>query len=157
MLESVRQRVQHELQVAVDPQGADLQQRLARRFTGLQWLGEGSRALVYQARDTQLNRTVAIKVLRDLRQREAFRSDVLAALRTSGEPSFVMVYDAEFGASSSWCVVQHVQGQSLRALLPRLGATWRHPARCRPVAAALHQAGAGHWSGRTAWACAMAT
>lgn len=134
-LEAVRQRVQHELQVAVDPQGADLQQRLARRFTGLQWLGEGSRAQVYQACDTQLNRTVAIKVLRDLRQREAFRGDVLAALRTSGEPSFVMVYDAEFGASSSWCVVQHVQGQSLRALLR----AWARPGAIQPDAEQLRR------------------
>ncbi|GCL62184.1 protein kinase domain-containing protein [Pseudaquabacterium pictum] len=134
-LEAVRQLVQHELQAAVDPLGADLQQRLARRFTGLQWLGEGSRAQVYQARDTQLNRTVAIKALRDLRQREAFRGDVLAALRTSGEPSFVMVYDAEFGASSSWCVVQHVQGQSLRSLLR----AWAQPGASQPDADQLRQ------------------
>lgn len=135
MLEAVRLLVQQELQAAVDPLGADLQQRLARRFTGLQRLGEGSRALVYEACDTQLNRTVAIKVLRDLRQREAFRGDVLAALRTSGEPSFVMVYDAEFGASSSWCVVQHVQGQSLRTLLR----AWGQPGAIQPDADQLRR------------------
>ena len=133
--ESVRLLVQHALQAAIDPLGADLQQRLARRFVALQKLREGGRANVYQAHDTQLDRMVAIKALRDLRQREAFRNDVLAALRTSGEPNFVMVYDAEFGASSSWCVVQHVQGRSLRELLR----VWAQAGAIQPDADQLRQ------------------
>lgn len=135
MLDAVRMHVARQLQLAVDPDGAELQQRLSRRFSGLRRLGEGARALVYEAHDEQLQRTVAIKLLRDLRQRDAFRMDVQDALRTSEEPNFMMVYSAEFGASTSWCVLQHVRGRSLRSLLR----AWSQPGAAQPDAALLRR------------------
>ncbi len=116
-LDKIRQQVAQQMQAAVDPLGADLAQRLARRYQVQRRLGEGSLAVVYKALDQQLKRTVAIKVLKDLRQREAFKRDVEDAMRTAGEPNFVNIFDAEFDGSSAYCVVQHIRGQSLRALL----------------------------------------
>lgn len=116
-LDKIRQHVARQMQAAVDPLGADLAQRLARRYQVQRRLGEGNLAAVYKAIDLQLKRSVAIKVLKDLRLREAFKNDVEDALRTSEQPSFVNVYDAEFEGGSAYCVVQHIRGRSLRELL----------------------------------------
>ncbi len=116
-LEKVRQHVAQQMQAAVDPLGAGLAQRLARRYLVQRRLGEGNLAVVYKGFDQQLKRTVAIKVLKDLRQRDAFKADVEDALRTSEEPNFVNIYDADFDAGNAYCVVQHIRGQTLRALL----------------------------------------
>ncbi len=116
-LQTIRQHVAQQMQAAVDPLGADLAQRVARRYQVQRRLGEGNLAAVYKAHDQQLKRTVAIKVLKDLRQREAFKCDVEDALRTSEEPNFVNIYDAEFEGGSAYCVVQHIRGQTLRSLL----------------------------------------
>jgi hypothetical protein len=120
-LEAVRQHIGQQMQAAVDPLGADLAQRLAQRYTVQRKLGEGNRAAVYRAYDPQLKRQVAIKALKDLRQREAFQGDVEDALRTSEEPNFVNIYDAAYGSNAAYCVVQHIQGQSLRAHLTAWG------------------------------------
>lgn len=116
-LDKIRQHVARQMQAAVDPLGADLAQRLARRYQVQRRLGEGNLAAVYKANDLQLKRSVAIKVLKDLRQREAFQGDVEDALRTSEEPNFVNVYDADFEGGSAYCVVQLIRGQTLRTLL----------------------------------------
>ena len=116
-LDKIRQHVAQQMQAAVDPLGAELAQRLARRYQVQRRLGEGNLAAVYKAVDQQLKRTVAVKALKDPRQREAFKHDVEDALRTAGEPNFVNIYDADFDGSSAYCVVQYIRGQTLRDLL----------------------------------------
>jgi len=116
-LEQFRRNLSQQMQAAIDPFGADLTQRVAERYDVQLRLGEGQRAVVYQAYDPQLKRSVAIKALRNLSDRDSFRVDVEQALRTSEEPSFASIYDAAYGANASYCVVQHIQGKSLGAYL----------------------------------------
>jgi serine/threonine protein kinase len=134
-LEAVRQHVAQQLQAAVDPLGADLAQRLSQRYDVQRRLGEGNRAVVYRAYDPQLKRLVAIKALKDLRQREAFQGDVEDALRTSEEANFLNIYDAAYGGNAAYCVVQHIQGQSLRAHLQ----AWAQPGGQTPDADTLRK------------------
>jgi hypothetical protein len=116
-LERVRKHIRQQLRAAIDPRGADLSQLVAERYDVEHRLGEGNLAAVYQARDRVLLRSVAIKVLKDPSQRQAFLDDVRDALRTSEEPNFINIYDAGSKGSTAYCVVQHLQGKTLHALL----------------------------------------
>ena len=117
MLARVREHIRHQMMVAVDPVGAEASSLLAHRYELGQWIGGGNLASVYQARDRVLQRTVAIKVLKDKDQRTAFMNDVRDAIRTSEEPNFVNVYDVADDDRAAYCVVQHVEGQHLGELL----------------------------------------
>ena len=113
-LARVRQQIRQQLLSAVDPVGAELAQLVDRRYDVECWLAEGNLAAVYKARDRVLQRDVAIKVLKDKGQRQAFMADVHDAIRTSEEPNFVNVYDAATEEVTAYCVVQHVRGKTLR-------------------------------------------
>lgn len=116
-LEQVRRHIRQQMRAAIDPRGADLSLLVAERYEVEHWLGEGNLAAVYQARDRVLLRSVAIKVLKDGSQRQAFLADVRDALRTSEEPNFLNIYDAASKGATTYCVVQHIQGKTLRELL----------------------------------------
>jgi TonB family protein len=90
-------------------------------------MGAGSMGVVYRCRDPRLNRTVAVKVLRESQfltpveraQYEArFRHEAEAAGRLS-HPQIVQIYDV----GPSYMVMEHLEGRTLAALLlhgPRL-------------------------------------
>jgi serine/threonine-protein kinase len=90
-------------------------------------IGVGSMGIVYRCRDPRLNRTVAVKVLRESQfltpveraQYEArFRHEAEAAGRLS-HPQIVQIYDV----GPSYLVMEHLEGRTLAALLlhgPRL-------------------------------------
>jgi TonB family protein len=90
-------------------------------------IGTGSMGVVYRCHDPRLNRTVAIKVLRESQfltpveraQYEArFRHEAEAAGRLS-HPQIVQIYDV----GPSYMVMEHLEGRTLAALLlqgPRL-------------------------------------
>ena len=86
-------------------------------------LGGGGMALVYRARDTVLNRTVAIKVLR-----EQYASDPLFQQRFTREaqsagalshPNIVSVYDVGKDGDLPYIVMEYVPGLTLRDLIAR--------------------------------------
>lgn len=87
-------------------------------ITGL--IASGGMGSVYRARDTVLDRTVALKVLRagaeDPEFAERFRSEATNAARLS-HPNIVQVYD--FGADDGqpYMAMEYVDGQSLREVL----------------------------------------
>jgi eukaryotic-like serine/threonine-protein kinase len=84
-------------------------------------LGVGGMGEVYRARDSRLNRDVAIKVLReevaasaDLRSRFEREARAVAALN---HPNIVAVYDIGVEAGQQYIVSELVEGESLRSLL----------------------------------------
>ncbi|MEO7018297.1 MAG: protein kinase [Leifsonia sp.] len=98
--------------------------RLGDRFELLHIMGRGGMAAVYRARDTQLDRIVAVKVFatddtRDVVRREA-EAQTLARLN---HPNLVTLFDAHLVAPGetgpSYIVMELVDGPSLREELDR--------------------------------------
>ncbi len=84
-------------------------------------LGVGGMGEVYRARDSRLNRDVAIKILRedgtagpDGRSRFEREARAVAALN---HPNIVSVYDFSAGTGQQYIVSELVDGESLRSLL----------------------------------------
>ena len=76
----------------------DRESLLPPRYRDPQHLARGGMGDVYRATDTQLGRTVAIKVLGDRYAddesvRERFKREALAAARLSGSPNTVTIFD----------------------------------------------------------------
>lgn len=88
-------------------------------------LGKGGMAVVYKARDTTLERTVAIKVLRqeyseNLAFREHFRQEARAAANLT-HPNIVTVHDFGFDNDRFFIIMEYVPGTDLKELLEKSG------------------------------------
>ena len=88
-------------------------------------LGGGGMALVYRARDRVLNRTVAVKVLRDqyagdplFQQRFTREAQAAGAL---SHPNIVSVYDVGQDGGLPYIVMEYVPGNTLRDLIEQKG------------------------------------
>jgi eukaryotic-like serine/threonine-protein kinase len=86
-------------------------------------LGEGGMGIVYQAFDTHLHRTVALKVLRpsflaDPRHMHRFLLEARAASALN-HPNICTVYDAGEEKGTCFIVLEHLQGETLRTILHR--------------------------------------
>jgi serine/threonine protein kinase len=84
-------------------------------------LGEGTSAIVHRAWDRQLNRPVAIKILRDAMvmselARQRFQREAQAAAGIS-HPSIVTVHDAGEAAGRPYLVMELVEGRPLNEIL----------------------------------------
>ena len=84
-------------------------------------LGAGGMGEVFRARDTRLNRDVAIKVLREddaasVESRSRFEREA-RAIAALNHPNVVSVYDFGVEAGQQYIVSELVEGESLRALL----------------------------------------
>ncbi|MCH7750258.1 MAG: serine/threonine protein kinase [Acidobacteria bacterium] len=86
-------------------------------------LGAGGMGEVYKARDTRLNRTVAIKVLPDhfatdpnLKQRFEREARTVAALN---HPHICTLYDIGSQDGVDFLVMEHLEGETLRDRLAR--------------------------------------
>ena len=126
---------------------------LAGRYELLDKIGEGGMSVVWRARDQELGRDVAIKLLRpfvsaDGEHARRFRREArtLAAL---GHEHIVRVFDFVTGDEQSFLVMEHIAGANLaettRGRLPL--APEEAAAYARPVAQALayaHAAGVVH-------------
>jgi serine/threonine-protein kinase len=122
------------------------------RFEIERGIGQGATAVVYRARDRRLNRTVAVKVLRDGPGmsdvvRERFRREAQAAAGLA-HPNVVTVFDAGEEEGRSFLVMELVEGRPLDALLkdpetPRAGLLPLLAKAARGVAAA-HERGIVH-------------
>jgi serine/threonine-protein kinase len=122
------------------------------RFEIVQGIGQGATAVVYRARDRRLNRTVAVKVLREGAGvneivRERFRREAQAAAGLA-HPNVVTVFDAGEEEGRSYLVMELVEGRPLDALLkdpetPRAGLVPLLAKAARGVAAA-HERGIVH-------------
>ena len=91
----------------------------------LEQLGAGGMGEVYKARDTRLNRTVAIKLLRadrvsDPERKQRFIQEAQSASALN-HPNIVIVYDIDQHDGVDYMVMECVAGKTLDALIPKQG------------------------------------
>lgn len=100
--------------------------QLANRYEIISCIGQGGMADVYKARDTILNRMVAIKVLRpklanDPMTLVRFQREASAASRLS-HPNVVDIYDVGEYEGLHYIVMEYVRGRTLKQLISQRGA-----------------------------------
>ena len=88
-------------------------------------LGEGGMGVVYKARDTHLNRTVATKVLppdkiADPARKERFIREARAA-SSLNHPNIVAIHDIRSEGGVDFIVMEYVEGHTLDELIPARG------------------------------------
>src|SRR5512140_3981860 len=88
-------------------------------------LGEGGMGVVYKARDTHLDRFVAIKVLppekvADAGRKARFVQEAKAASALN-HPNIVHVYDITSDGGVDFIAMEYVAGRTLDQLIPRKG------------------------------------
>ena len=98
-------------------------QKVNSRYEIIKTIGEGGMANVYLARDTILDRNVAIKVLRgDLASEEKsvrrFQREALSASSLS-HPNIVEIYDVGEDDGDYYIVMEYVDGKNLKQLLKK--------------------------------------
>src|SRR5205085_10019807 len=97
--------------------GATLQNRYRLEAA----LGRGAMGVVYRARDTRLDRDVAIKMIAPQLLDDAVRGRFLREARSVarlGHPHIVTLHDAGEEDGQAFLVMELVEGRSLRELLP---------------------------------------
>ncbi len=105
-----------------------MESRTLGNYQVLEPLGSGGMGEVYKARDTRLNRLVAIKVLRgDLSAsatgRQRFTQEAKAASALN-HPNIVTIYDIFEYDGMDCLVMEYIAGKTLHALIPRQGMPW---------------------------------
>ncbi|MGI6449895.1 MAG: Stk1 family PASTA domain-containing Ser/Thr kinase [Desulfitobacteriia bacterium] len=88
-------------------------------------IGAGGMAIVYKARDTLLNRTVAIKVLREQFASDEgfirrFRREAQSAASLSHQ-NIVSIYDVGKDGQEEYIVMEYVKGQTLKDIIRNQG------------------------------------
>ena len=114
------------------------------RYEVIEELGQGGMSVVYRARDRQLNRDVAVKVLHDFlaRQEDArrrFHREAVAVAKLH-HPGIVEIFDYSGpDADQSYIVCELIQGRTLRTLIDDEGPI-PHPELAALVTAELTRA-----------------
>ncbi len=102
-----------------------LQAAVAGRFSLEQELGRGGMGVVYLARDVQLERPVAIKLLAPhLAARDDMRRRFLREARTAAQcfhPHIVPIHEVAEAGDLAWFVMGYVPGETLAERLRRAG------------------------------------
>jgi serine/threonine protein kinase/tetratricopeptide (TPR) repeat protein len=101
------------------------------RFLVTSRVGQGGMGVVYSAYDPQLDRRVAVKVVRDLgrdeqeieRARRSLEREARAAAGL-GHPNVVTIYDSGITGDSFYVAMEFVAGSTLRQWLRRQERTW---------------------------------
>src|SRR5262245_38568530 len=91
----------------------------------LEKLGEGGMGAVYKARDTHLDRFVAIKVLPAERvanpeRKKRFVQEAKTASALN-HPNIIHIYDIDQQEAIDFIAMEYVQGRTLDQLIPRHG------------------------------------
>ena len=116
-------------------------------------LGEGGMAIVYQATDLMLERTIAVKILRkDFSESKAFQKrfkEEAQAAANLTHPNIVTVHDFGFDKDRLFIVMEYVPGIDLKQLIVKSGSlTNNHASRLFIQACAgigyAHRAGLVH-------------
>jgi len=97
---------------------------IGERFRIERPLGRGGMASVYLARDEELGRPVAVKVLEALAGEDESRRRFLREARLAARlthPNIVTVYDAGEHDGALYIVMEYVEGETLAELLRRRG------------------------------------
>jgi serine/threonine protein kinase len=104
-------------------------------------LGEGGMGVVYEARDTHLDRPVAIKILpadkvADPGRKQRFVQEARAASALN-HPNIVTIYDIRSQDGTDFIVMEHIKGRTLDQLIAAKG---MHPARALKYAVQIADA-----------------
>jgi eukaryotic-like serine/threonine-protein kinase len=98
---------------------------LSQRYEIIKVLGEGGMGAVYKAKDRELDRLVALKVIRpelaqnpDILQR--FKQEILLASRVT-DRNIIRIYDLGDADGVKFITMEYVEGEDLRSLLQRQG------------------------------------
>jgi len=123
---------------------------LGGRYRLVELLGQGGMATIYRARDGQLERDVAVKVLRpeygaDPDFIDRFRHEAQSAASLN-HPGIVAVYDYGTDPAGPFIVMELVEGEDLATIVRRTGALPPRAA-ARLVAQAARAIAAAHDSG----------
>ncbi len=99
--------------------------RTISHYEVLEQLGQGGMGVVYKARDTHLDRLVALKVLpteavRDPERRQRFVQEAKSASALN-HPNIVTVYDIDSAAGVDFIAMEYVAGQTLDERIGRKG------------------------------------
>jgi len=94
---------------------------VAARYSVLQVLGEGGMGAVYKAQDLELDRLVALKVIRsdmvdDAEMLQRFRQEIVLASKIT-DRHIVRIYDLGDGDGFKFITMEFVEGRDLRSLL----------------------------------------
>src|SRR4051812_39172297 len=94
---------------------------LSQRYEIIKVLGEGGMGAVYKAKDRELDRLVALKVIRpelaqnpDILQR--FKQEILLASRVT-DRNIIRIYDLGDADGVKFITMEYVEGEDLRSLL----------------------------------------
>jgi len=120
---------------------------LVGRYTFLRELGRGGMGTVYSAYDEQLDRKVAIKLLRQLQSGSLGAPRLLGeaqALALLSHPNVVQVYDVGLLGEQVFLAMEYVQGVTLREWQQAAPRSWRE------TLAIYRQAGEGLAAAHTA-------
>jgi serine/threonine-protein kinase len=110
----------------VAPAASEPSTAAQQRYEILTELGRGGMGVVYKARDTRLDRDVAIKVLRTTSDEEAARLEQEAkAAATLNHTGIVTIFDFEAGFDGYFITMEYVPGEALDHLMRT------HPERVR--------------------------
>jgi eukaryotic-like serine/threonine-protein kinase len=99
--------------------------KLVAHYEILEKLGEGGMGIVYKARDTHLDRFVALKVLppdeaRTTEREIRFEREAKAASALN-HPNIVTIYDIDRSDGEYFMAMEYVAGKTLANLIPRKG------------------------------------
>lgn len=115
------------------------------RYTMIEQLGRGAMGTVYRAHDPQIDRVVALKVIKlsDLPHAEQWRARFRREIRIAGSllhPNIAVMFDAGEEDDSVYIVMELLEGETLADRMAR-GLTWREAiALLRPICEALDYA-----------------
>src|SRR5215467_2073594 len=121
-------------------------------YTVLEKLGEGGMGVVWKARDTRLDRLVAIKTLpaermRDAERRARFIREARAASALN-HPNIVTIHEIDKDGDTDFLVMELITGRTLDQLTPpggmRLTDTLKYAVQIADALAAAHAAGIVH-------------
>jgi eukaryotic-like serine/threonine-protein kinase len=122
------------------------------RYTIESKLGEGGMGVVYKARDTHLDRFVAIKVLpadkvADPERKERFVLEAKAASALN-HPNIITIHDIRSDGGIDFIVMEYAEGRTLDAIIPPKGLplvqALRYAVQIADALARAHEAGIVH-------------
>jgi eukaryotic-like serine/threonine-protein kinase len=98
---------------------------LNNRYALQKRISKGGMAVVYEARDLMLERTVAIKILRetfskDPAFRERFRQEAKAAANLA-HPNIVTIHDFGYDSGRLFIIMEYIPGTDLKSILEQRG------------------------------------
>jgi len=125
---------------------------IAGRYQVIEELGRGGMGVVYKARDTHLDRPVALKVLpaekvADPDRKRRFVQEAKAASALN-HPNIIHVYDIDQAGGTDFISMEYVDGRTLGQLIPRegmpSGEAVKYAVQIAEALAAAHNAGIVH-------------